>query len=517
MFDFDIDKFLHLFVYDKKSPILFNTGFFLFLFLVFYAGYILLKNRQRSRIIYVILFSWFFYYKSSGIYFLVLVGSTIVDYTLSHLINDSIRKGRKLFYLVLSLVLNLGMLAYFKYTNFLIDIGRDLLLNTSLLPYFNISFILDNFSPDFIVGPIKPYDIFLPVGVSFFTFQSLSYTIDVYKGNIKPLNSIVDYGFFVSFFPQLVAGPIVRASDFLPQIHKKPFLSQEDLGKALFLIIAGLIKKAVISDYISGNFVDRVFDNPMLYSGFENLMATYGYAMQIYCDFSGYSDMAIGIALLLGFHLPKNFNAPYISGSITEFWRRWHISLSSWLRDYLYISLGGNRKGKIRTYINLMLTMLLGGLWHGASLKFIIWGGLHGAALAIEKAFNTLFNIDTKAKRKTWIRIITTIITFHFVCFCWIFFRARTFDIASQVITQSSTIFNGGTDIIKIIIGYQDVFLLILAGYITHFIPQKIKQYNQNLLTIAHPIIKVVILALAIYLVIQVKTADIKPFIYFQF
>ncbi len=517
MFDFDLDKFLHLFVYDKRSPILFNTGFFLILFLFFYAGYILLQNRQRGRIIYVILFSWFFYYKSSGIYFLVLVSSTVVDYTLSHLINDSLKKSKRMFYLVLSLVLNLGILAYFKYTNFLMDISRDLFLNTNLLPYFNSSYILNNLNPTYITGPVKPFGIFLPVGVSFFTFQSLSYTLDVYKGSIKPLNSIIDYGFFVSFFPQLVAGPIVRASDFLPQIHKKPFISQEDLGKALFLIIAGLIKKAVISDYISGNFVDRVFDNPMLYSGFENLMATYSYAIQIYCDFSGYSDMAIGIALLLGFHLPMNFNAPYTSVSITEFWRRWHISLSSWLRDYLYIPLGGSRKGKMRTYINLMLTMLLGGLWHGASIKFIIWGGLHGAALAVEKAFKTFFKIDDKIKPKTWIRISTTILTFHFVCFCWIFFRARNFEIASQVISQTTTIFHAGTDIMKIIIGYQDVFLMILIGYITHFIPRTIKQSAQHVLTISHPILKAIVLTLAIYLVIQIMSADVKPFIYFQF
>src|ERR1035437_8609144 len=402
---FDINKFWNQFVYDPKNPIQFNTGLFVFLFLAFYSGYLLLRNKHRGRIIYVILFSWFFYYKSSGIYFLILVGSTIVDFYLADQIVTVKTKSQKKFYLILSLVLNLGMLAYFKYTNSFIELGRELILNTRLSPYFNSAYFLQYFDLHFVAG------------------------------NIKPLKSIIDYGFFVSFFPQLVAGPIVRAKDFLPQIHQKPLLTNEDLGKALFLIMTGLIKKAVISDYISSNFVDRVFDNPLLYSGFENLMATYGYAMQIYCDFSGYSDMAIGIALLLGFKLPQNFNAPYISANVTEFWRRWHISLSSWLRDYLYIPLGGNRKGKFRTYLNLMITMSLGGLWHivhGQALKFFIWGALHGAALSIEKAFNSLVRIPPNRI----IRFLSIILTFHFVCFCWIFFRASDFNIAKQVILQ---------------------------------------------------------------------------------
>ena len=239
--------------------------------------------------------------------------------------------------------------------------------------------------------PFTPFDIILPVGISFFTFQSLSYTLDLYRNRIRPVERLVDYVFYVSFFPQLVAGPIVRARDFLPQIFRADFVSRAMIGEGLFLIISGLFKKAVISDYISINYVDRIFDNPLLYSGIENLLGVYGYALQIYCDFSGYSDMAIGIALLLGFRFNINFDSPYKSATITEFWRRWHISLSSWLRDYLYISLGGNRKGKLRTYVNLMLTMLLGGLWHGAALQFVLWGALHGVSLAIHKAMMAWF------------------------------------------------------------------------------------------------------------------------------
>lgn len=254
-------------------------------------------------------------------------------------------------WVAVSLLINLGLLCYFKYTNFLCGFFASLT-----------------------GGTFTAMDIFLPVGISFFTFQSLSYTIDVYRKEITPLTNLLDYAFYVSFFPQLVAGPIVRARDFIPQIRCPLFVSKEMFGKGIFLIVSGLFKKAVISDYISINFVERIFDNPTLYSGVENLMGVYGYALQIYCDFSGYSDMAIGIALLLGFHFNMNFDSPYKSASITEFWRRWHISLSSWLRDYLYISLGGNRKGKIRQYANLIITMFLGGLWHGASWNFVFGG-----------------------------------------------------------------------------------------------------------------------------------------------
>ena len=208
---------------------------------------------------------------------------------------------------------------------------------------------------------------------------------------MEPVRNIIDFGFYVSFFPHLVAGPIVRASVFIPQIYQEFKLSKHEFSHALYMISKGLIKKIIISNFIALNLVDRVFDAPSIYSGFENLLAIYGYGLQIYCDFSGYTDIAIGVALILGFRLPVNFNSPYKAKSITDFWKRWHISLSQWLRDYLYISLGGNRKGKIRTYLNLMITMLLGGLWHGASLRFIIWGGLHGIGLVINKIWNSIF------------------------------------------------------------------------------------------------------------------------------
>jgi D-alanyl-lipoteichoic acid acyltransferase DltB (MBOAT superfamily) len=303
MLQLDIHKIAEQFLYNPEEPLMFSSGFFLFLFTAFLGVYYYLSNSDRPKLLFVTIFSLYFYYKTSGAFFLLLIFAIVVDYTLAGFIYMAKDKAQKKMLLITSIVVNLGMLAYFKYTNFIFD---------SIIGLTG--------------GQYEPVDIFLPVGISFFTFQSVSYALDVYRGHIKPVDNILDYGFYLTFFPQLVAGPIVRAVDFVPQIHKPTVVTQEMFGRGVFLIMTGLFKKAVISDYISINFVDRVFDAPTLYSGFENLMAVYGYALQIYCDFSGYSDMAIGIALLLGFHFKQNFNSPYQSLNITEFWRRWHIS-----------------------------------------------------------------------------------------------------------------------------------------------------------------------------------------------
>jgi len=369
-----------------------------------------------------------------------------------------------------------------------------------------------------IVGSnFQPWDIFLPVGISFFTFQSMSYVIDVYRGDLKPLPSLLDYAFYVSFFPQLVAGPIVRARDFAPQIRKPLEITQEMFARGVFFIMIGLFKKAVISDYISLNFVDRIFDNPSLYSGVENLLGAYGYAMQIYCDFSGYSDMAIGIALLLGFRFPMNFNAPYTSQSITDFWRRWHISLSSWIRDYIYISLGGNRKGKLRQYVNLIITMLLGGLWHGASLNFVAWGGMHGIALAIHKWMReNIFHHDKHYVSSGWRRAVAVLLTFHFVVFCWIFFRNHTFEASWTMISKILTDFHPEL-FLQVVEGYWAVFAMIAFGYVTHFIPDRWTEGCVSIIKKGGILLSALLIAAVIYLVIQVKSSEIQPFIYFQF
>ena len=368
-------------------------------------------------------------------------------------------------------------------------------------------------------GFLNFQNIFLPVGISFFVFQSMSYTIDICRGQLKPLNNWADYLFYLSFFPQLVAGPIVRAKDFIPQIRQNPLrVTREMFGMGVFLILIGLFKKAVISDYISLNFVDRIFDEQLLYSGFECLMGIYGYALQIYCDFSGYSDMAIGIALLLGFRFPKNFDAPYKSATITEFWRRWHISLSTWLRDYLYISLGGNRKGRIRTYFNLLVTMLLGGLWHGAAVRFILWGALHGIALALHKLWLSVVpgSKATGAEMRWFWRIPGIFFTFNLVCFGWLMFRAESMKTVQLMLHQIFTNFNPSV-IPQVLEGYAGIFLLVGIGYLLHMLPDRCDRWAQRFVTSLPTVVQVLLAACVIWLVMQVKSSDIQPFIYFQF
>ena len=482
------EAILSLLHYNEKMPLLFNSGIFLILFVFFLAIFMLVEKKQFLRVTWTLAFSLFFYYKSSGNYVLILLISTLIDYTLGWMIFTAPSKAIKRVFLFLSLFANLGMLAYFKYTNFFIDTFNSL------------------------GASISSYEIFLPIGISFYTFQTLSYSIDIYRGELKPTQNILDFAFFVSFFPQLVAGPIVRAADFLPQINKKIAVSNADLTRATILIASGLFKKAVISDYISTNYVDRIFDNPALYSGFENLMGMYAYTLQIYCDFSGYSDMAIGLALLMGFTLMENFNAPYISKSITEFWRRWHISLSSWLKDYLYISMGGNRKSKIRTYFNLFITMLLGGLLHGASWKFVFWGMMHGTALTAERFFKDRI----KLPKTKWIAAFSMLLTFHFIAFCWIFFRASDFSNALAVIKQISKGFNISVAL-EVVAAYRWVFLLISIGFLMHFIPGTFHTYIEQRLERTPLLFKSFIITSVAWLAFQVNSGKIIPFIYFQF
>jgi len=488
----DVSQFFNpsWFVYDPKSPLLFSSGLFMGLFLAFYLLYICTCNFNRFRTIYVLLFSFFFYYKAGGMYFILLMVCSILNYFLSKFLHKSEKPARRKVLITLLVVMNLSILAYYKYTNFIIG---------------NINAIFK--------GDISFQNIILPIGISFFLFQAISYAIDVYRRQIEPAKNLLDFSFYLCFFPQLVAGPIVRAKEFLPQMYEKINLTKEEMGRALFLIMVGLIKKAVISDYISLNFVDRVFGAPNSYTAIENLLAAYGYAIQIYCDFSGYSDMAIGLALLMGFKLPVNFLTPYKSKSVTEFWRRWHISLSSWLRDYLYISLGGNRKGKVRTYINLFLTMLIGGLWHGAAWRFVVWGGLHGMALAIERVLKP----HIKIPQNIFTRIIGVILTFHFVVFAWIFFRAPDFSTAMELIARISDLNFKAEHWLSVLVAYKNVFIVLLIGFIMHFLPDKFVQWLQKLFTNIPFIAKALVFGLVLWLVYVTASSEIQPFIYFQF
>ncbi len=483
-------NFIELLKYNPQEPLLFNSGFFLFfyLFVITFAYFFI--NFKRAKLIFLTVSSLFFYYKSSGNFFVLIIISSLIDYIAGMQIYNTESKIKRKVFLIISIVMNLSILGYFKYTNFLLDT-----LNSLSLGHFDL------------------LDIFLPVGVSFFTFQSMSYTIDIYRRQLKPERNFLDFLFFVSFFPQLVAGPIVRASHFLKQIHEYPVINKKEVGYALFLIMAGLLKKAVIADYISINFVDRVFEWPTRFTGVENLMAIYGYVLQIYCDFSGYSDMAIGLALLMGFRLPVNFNAPYKAKSVTEFWRRWHISLSSWLRDYLYIPLGGNRKGKVRTYYNLMMTMLLGGLWHGASWRFVLWGGIHGVALAIERLLNYPKWLE---KKNFLLKIVGVIITFHVWAFSMIFFRAQSYKIAFDMLHQITHYFHAEV-FPQFISAYPVVVGLFVIGMLTHFLPEKWEEWMKVTLGKSNIFLQALYLVIVIWIVVQFKSSDIQPFIYFQF
>ncbi len=358
-------------------------------------------------------------------------------------------------------------------------------------------------------------NLLLPVGISFYTFQSLSYVIDVYRGRIQPTKNYLLYLLFVSFFPQLVAGPIVRASTLLPQLKKEPVINSEQGSEGLYLIVRGLIKKVAIADLLALNLVDRMFDFPERFSSLELIIGMYAYTLQIYCDFSGYTDIARGSAKLLGIELPENFNLPYLSTNIREFWRRWHITLSTWLRDYLYISLGGNRKGRIRTYLNLMITMLLGGLWHGASWTFVIWGGIHGILLAITRYWQ-----DTVPGR--WLKDLTSwkagiynfvawFFCFHAVSVLWLLFRSDTFTQFLEILSLISRM-----DLYIVNISWI-VWVALVVGYAGHYLPSKLwHKLEYGFIRLPSPVMGGII-ALSLIFLYKVVGLNPSPFIYFQF
>jgi alginate O-acetyltransferase complex protein AlgI len=415
---------------------IFTSWAFLRFFVIVLAGLALMPSR-RTRQLLILLASAYFYSYWNPSYLLLLAAPSIVDYLCALKIEDGGSSSVRKTWLVVSLVTNLGLLAYFKYTNFFIDNIAGL---TGL--------------------PLRHLSILLPVGISFFTFKTLSYTIDVYRTEIKACRQLWRYAMFVSYFPELVAGPIVRASVFLPQMGRslKPSWPRAFIG--LQVVLLGVTKKIVIADRLA-IFADRVFLQPAAYSSLTVTLAVIAYSIQIYCDFSGYSDIAIGISKIIGFDLPENFNMPYLATSVTEFWHRWHITLSQWLRDYLYIPLGGNRRGPVRTYVNLFITMLLGGLWHGANWTFVFWGFLHGLALAAHK-----FWTGRQRKPGGILSIcMRWVATYAFICLTWIFFRSQNFSTAMTVIQRILSPGSGG-----IVWMYTPLFLLLPLVILGHFI-----------------------------------------------
>ncbi|PKP04703.1 MAG: membrane-bound O-acyltransferase family protein [Bacteroidetes bacterium HGW-Bacteroidetes-6] len=484
------DILQNFFVYSKDAPILFNSGIFWLLFILVLSVYAAIYRNNTARTLFLLGFSLYFYYKSSGSFVLLLIGTLVFVYLLTRFMHMQPKGWRRKILLWISVGSALSLLAYYKYTNFLLE---------------NIAAISGD---DF-----HPVDLILPVGISFYTFQILSYVIDVYRGDLEPEKDFFNYAFYITFFPQLVAGPIVRASLFLPQLKERITIHPDEVQKGFFLIMQGLFKKAVLADYIS-QYNDLIFASPGTYSGYENLMALYGYTLQIYCDFSGYSDMAIGIGKMMGFDLGINFNKPYQALNITDFWRRWHISLSTWLRDYLYIPLGGNRKGKFRTYVNLFVTMLLGGLWHGASWQFVVWGAMHGIGLAVHKLWKKYV---MPGERKSLVyKAISWFITFHFVAFLWIFFRAQSFDTAWTMITQIFTAMD-----LAYLQPFWDVryifVVMLIVGFSIHAIPSKLFPKLENTYVKVPFALKVFAFIVVLQLLIQFRSESVQPFIYFQF
>jgi alginate O-acetyltransferase complex protein AlgI len=400
---------------------LFPTSAFLLFFLVVAAAMAALDTRFTAKKAVLVAASYFFYAQWDWRFCFLLAFSTTVSFTAGRLIG-SVPAKRRWVILGVAIGIHLGLLGTFKYLDFLVLSANRL---TQLLGLSHeLPFI----------------EVLLPIGISFFTFHGISYLVDVYRGDVAVCRSPLDMALYMSFFPQLVAGPIVRAAYFLPQLTR-PSSEPIPLAPALLLIAGGLFKKVIIANYLATGLVDPVFAAPTSYGGPDLLLAVYGYAVQIYCDFSAYTDMAIGLAALLGFRFPANFNQPYRSERLREFWQRWHISLSSWLRDYLYKPLGGNRHGRFKTYRNLMITMLLGGIWHGAGWKFIAWGALHGGGLAVERMLEPWLGLRS---RSIAARIVATVLVFHFVCFAWIFFRAEDFEVARLFIAGLSSGWAGG-------------------------------------------------------------------------
>ncbi len=560
--------------HDARSPWTFLDGsFWLFLLAVLAVDALLHRDRQRSlRHIWLLAASLLFYWKTSGWFFLILVFSTVSDHFIGHRIASNSASGRRNAWLAVSIILNLSVLFYFKYTYFLTEswnaaTGSHIIPRNWLAIGVNAA-TSSSWSVD---------RILLPVGISFYTFQTISYTVDIHRGLVAPLKRLTDFGFYVSFFPQLVAGPIVRAADFIPQILTPRAVTRETIGRAGFWILNGLLKKVLLADWIAVNFNDRVFAQPEAHSGLEVLMAMYGYSLQVYADFSGYTDMAIGVALLMGYHLPQNFNSPYKADSCGNFWKRWHMSLSGWLKDYLYIPMGGNRKASwftaicgvflltfvalmwpeprvlgsiagvvltatvamaripafhrwVTTNINIWMTMLLGGLWHGAGWNFIIWGGLNGLGITVYKLWRKVS--PWEAKDTFWKKAIAVGLTFHFITFTRIWFRSAShttwatfgtehdmlgeWDKANLILTKLVE----STPLVvvqEVLHHYSHVFAVMGIGYAIHLLPTRTKNRYRNAYIHAPLGAQIGCAILAVCVASAILSAGGTPFIYFQF
>jgi alginate O-acetyltransferase complex protein AlgI len=460
--------------------LLFPTVTFAVFFMIVLPVSWALMRYQRVWRVWILLASYVFYAWWDWHFVFLLFASTIVNHVLAVAIYRSRTVGARKAFLALAVAFDIGLLGYFKYTNFFLSTA-DNLAGTSWLT-----------------------NVVLPVGISFYTFMAISYVVDTYRGELVPA-SFARFAVFQAFFPHLVAGPIVRASELLPQLEEERDPHNVDVARAFFLIISGLFLKVVIANHLAAHIVDDVFAAPNRHSSLEVLVAVYGYAVQIFADFCGYTNIAIGIALLLGFEFPQNFASPYTAVSLQDFWRRWHMTLSRWLRDYLYIPLGGNRKGRLLTYRNLMLTMLLGGLWHGAAWTFVVWGGIHGLGLSIERATGWR---PTSAAAKWFGRLLT----FHVVCFGWIFFRADSFGRAGEVLARLFTAWGQPSPLVT-----TSVVLAILVGILGQYVrPGAIGAALRGFQRLPVPA-QATCFAVALTVINTLGPEGVAPFIYFRF
>jgi D-alanyl-lipoteichoic acid acyltransferase DltB (MBOAT superfamily) len=495
----DFNKIIQVVFTDHSQPLVFNSGLFLFVLLFALIVYQFLFKQKNLRVLFLIAFSLFFYYKSGGYFFSLLIAVAVVDFFLGRFIARSQSDGIKKLLLFSGVVINLAPLAYFKYTNFFYEIYQ-------------------HFKQ---VDQIALLDIALPVGISFFIFKGISYIADMYYEKYEPVENFPEFLLYISYFANILAGPIDRADQFIPQLKKDVYISKEELGTALFFIMTGLIKKAVIADYIGQNFIDRVFEDPLRFTGVENLMAIYGYTIQIFLDFSGYTDMAIGISLLFGIKLMQNFREPYKATSVAEFWRRWHISLSSWLQDYLFKPLQMMMRD-MRIFGNalaLIITFFICGLWHGAGYGLILWGLLHGLIMAFSLLTLKLRKKITLALHLNGTKALTflqIVITFHLIALAWVFFRSSSVESAFSMFKNIFEAYHGVV-FLQFVKACPMVIVALASGAALIFAPSAIKRFGEKTMASVPMAGKALMLIIVVYLVIQVRSADLQPFIYFQF
>ena len=551
-------RFNGLFTFDENHPLIFTQLDFWIFFLLVLAIFSYIHKYKLTRSIFLFVVSLFFYFKTSGLLVLLLFSSIVINYFIGKGVWNTRSQIKKKGFVTLSVLFNILTLGYFKYAYFFTESFNKMFHTKHEV--FNVFAQMGN--SIFGEGSFVDY-IVLPVGVSFFTFQSISYVVDIYRKEVKPVKNFFDYAFFVSFFPQLVAGPIVRARDFIPQIRQPFQLNKTDFSWSIIQIVKGFIKKIVLADYIAIHFIDKVVDAPEAFPGFISILAMWGYSLQIYGDFSGYTDIAIGVSRLMGFKLLENFNSPYKAISVADFWRRWHKSLGSWLRDYLYIPLGGNRSGGIGTYIatmvilifmifitqwywllfiylgllityigislifpgfkkhvhrdlNLLITMVIGGLWHGASENFVIWGAMNGAALIFYNHWRKISPYENSSGLIT--RFWRILITFNFITFTRIWFRLEDDGAPINMLNQIWYHFDLNTETFNtLMIGFDTALYIMVFGYVLHWLPSKIKDFGERKFTRMPMVFQSIAVAIILIIIYQAFSDTFKPFVYFQF